>query len=108
MYIGPPTVKNESPANIPNVILGTAITAFGWYGFNGGSALSSDGEAAIVFINTSVAGAAGMITWILTEFLTRSPAKSAGYYFFVLNVLGSFFSVSCPQVVAMDFSLDWP
>jgi Amt family ammonium transporter len=40
---------------------------FGWFGFNGGSALASSGVAVFAAINSSVAAAAAMCTWTLVE-----------------------------------------
>jgi Amt family ammonium transporter len=46
--------------NIPMVVLGTFILAFGWFGFNPGSTLSgTDTRIAIVAVNTMLASAAG-------------------------------------------------
>ncbi len=45
--------------NIPMVILGTFILAFGWFGFNAGSSLAADGRIAVVAVNTMLASAAG-------------------------------------------------
>lgn len=49
--------------NIPMVVLGTFILAFGWFGFNPGSTLAgTDGRIAVIAVNTMLAGAAGSIT----------------------------------------------
>ncbi|MBK6848343.1 MAG: ammonium transporter [Proteobacteria bacterium] len=52
---------NAIPAhNIPQVMLGTFILAFGWFGFNAGSTLSGmDTRLAVVAVNTMLAGATG-------------------------------------------------
>ncbi len=52
---------NPIPAhNIPQVMVGTFILAFGWFGFNAGSTLSGmDSQLAIVAVNTMLAGATG-------------------------------------------------
>jgi Amt family ammonium transporter len=50
------------PHNIPMVILGTFILAFGWFGFNAGSSLaSSDGRIGVIAVNTMLASAAGAL-----------------------------------------------
>ena len=52
--------------NIPMVVLGTLILAFGWFGFNGGSTLSlTDGRTASVCVCTMLASAAGFFTAML-------------------------------------------
>jgi Amt family ammonium transporter len=48
------------PHNIPQVMTGTFILAFGWFGFNAGSTLSGmDSRLAVVAVNTMIAGATG-------------------------------------------------
>jgi ammonium transporter, Amt family len=49
-----------APHSIPQVMLGTFILAFGWFGFNAGSTLSGmDTRLAVVAVNTMIAGATG-------------------------------------------------
>ncbi|MDX3237022.1 ammonium transporter [Streptomyces sp. ME03-5709C] len=55
------------PHNLPLVMLGAALLWFGWFGFNAGSWLASDGVAAVAFINTQVATAAAMLGWLAYE-----------------------------------------
>jgi Amt family ammonium transporter len=50
--------------NIAFVGLGTALLWFGWFGFNGGSALAANGVAAQAFVNTDIAGSIAMCTWL--------------------------------------------
>jgi Amt family ammonium transporter len=52
------------PHNIAFVGLGTALLWFGWFGFNGGSALAANGVAAQAFVNTDIAGSIAMCTWL--------------------------------------------
>jgi Amt family ammonium transporter len=64
---------NAIPAhNIPMVVLGTFILAFGWFGFNPGSTLSgNDTRIAIVAVNTmlaSASGAFGAYIYLMTRF----------------------------------------
>src|SRR4051812_13976532 len=46
------------PANAPFVLLGTGMLWFGWFGFNAGSALKANGDAAVAFATTNTASAA--------------------------------------------------
>jgi Amt family ammonium transporter len=49
-----------APHSIPQVMLGTFILAFGWFGFNAGSTLSGmDTRLTVVAVNTMIAGATG-------------------------------------------------
>src|SRR5581483_10773431 len=66
------------PHNLPFVMLGAGLLWFGWYGFNAGSALNSDGVAASTFITTTVATAAAMLFWLLTEKIRDGHATSLG------------------------------
>ncbi len=66
------------PHNLPFVMLGAGILWFGWFGFNGGSAFAADGVAAQAVLNTFVAGAAGMIAWLLIERIRDGHATTLG------------------------------
>jgi ammonium transporter, Amt family len=55
------------PHNLPMTLLGAGILWFGWFGFNGGSALSSGHLATQAFLNTHFAAATGMLAWLLLE-----------------------------------------
>jgi Amt family ammonium transporter len=66
------------PHNLPLVMLGAALLWFGWYGFNAGSALSANGAAGSTFITTTVATAAAMLGWLLTERMRDGHATSLG------------------------------
>lgn len=53
------------PHNTTYVILGTVFLWFGWFGFNGGSALSANYRAAEACIVTNLAASVGGLTWML-------------------------------------------
>ena len=55
------------PHSMPLVMLGTVILWFGWFGFNAGSALAANGQAAQAFMNTFLAAAAAGLAWALVE-----------------------------------------
>lgn len=59
--------KSSQPANIPFVLLGAGMLWFGWFGFNAGSSLQADGEAAIALVNTNTASAVAMLTYIFLD-----------------------------------------
>jgi Amt family ammonium transporter len=52
------------PHDVPMTVLGAGLLWFGWFGFNAGSALAADGLAAQALMVTTVAAAAGMLTWV--------------------------------------------
>ncbi len=56
--------EKAAPHNIAFVALGTGLLWFGWFGFNGGSALAANGVAAAAFVNTDIAGSIAMIVWL--------------------------------------------
>ena len=78
IYLGKRKIKIEKPANIPFVILGTGLLWFGWFGFNAGSALGANTDAAIAFANTNLASASSMITWIFFDRFQNRKMSSLG------------------------------
>ncbi len=66
------------PHNLTLVMLGSGLLWFGWFGFNAGSAVASDGVAGIVFVNTLVATSAAMLGWLLTERFRDGKPTSLG------------------------------
>lgn len=66
------------PHNLPMTVLGTGLLWFGWFGFNGGSALAANGIAATAFVSTHLAGMAGMAAWALVEWLRRGKPTTLG------------------------------
>ena len=57
------------PHNVPMTVLGAALLWFGWFGFNAGSALGANELAANAFVATQGAAAAGVLGWILPEWI---------------------------------------
>lgn len=66
------------PHNLPLVLLGAGILWFGWFGFNGGSALTSGALASTAVINTQIAAAAAAISWVLAERIRDGKATTLG------------------------------
>jgi Amt family ammonium transporter len=67
----------HKPHNVPLVMLGAALLWFGWFGFNGGAASTSD-EAGLIWVNTLVAPAAAMLGWLLVERIRDGHPTSVG------------------------------
>lgn len=65
---------NMEPHNIPYVVLGAGLLWFGWFGFNGGSALAANGLAANAILVTTVAAAAAGMTWLMLAWTERKPS----------------------------------
>jgi ammonium transporter, Amt family len=66
------------PHNLPMTMLGTGLLWFGWFGFNGGSALAANDVAATAFVATHLAGMAAMATWVVMEWFTQGNATTLG------------------------------
>ncbi|MBF6184822.1 MULTISPECIES: ammonium transporter [Nocardia] len=66
------------PHSLPLTMLGSGILFFGWFGFNGGSALAAGNSAAVVVLNTIAAACAGVCAWLLVERLETGRATSLG------------------------------
>jgi Amt family ammonium transporter len=66
------------PHNVPFVLLGAGLLWFGWFGFNGGSALAANGSAALAFVNTLVAPAAALVVWALLDHFRTGNVTAVG------------------------------
>jgi len=68
------------PQNTSYVVLGTVFLWFGWFGFNGGSALSANLRAAYACVVTNLAASVGGLTWLLWVRLTPGLSLAACYH----------------------------
>ena len=66
------------PHNLPFVLLGAGMLWFGWFGFNGGSALGANETAVAAFVNTQLAASAGAIGWMVAEWMHRGKPTLLG------------------------------
>jgi Amt family ammonium transporter len=66
------------PHNLTYTTLGAAMLWVGWFGFNAGSELASDGLAASAFAATHFSAAAGALAWAGAEWLQRSKPSVLG------------------------------
>jgi len=81
MVIGPRKgygSHNFMPHNLPMTMLGTGLLWFGWFGFNGGSALAANDIAATAFVATHLGGMAGMAMWTLMEWIQLGKPTTLG------------------------------
>jgi len=67
------------PHNIANVVLGTVLLWFGWFGFNGGSALNSTTRAAMAVAVTNLAAAVGGLTWCLMDYRLEKKLSALSF-----------------------------
>ncbi len=67
------------PHSIVLCMIGTGLLWVGWYGFNAGSAMASDGIAGNAFATTTFAAAVGSGTWAALEYFWRGKASVLGF-----------------------------
>ena len=67
-----------APHNLPFTMIGAGILWFGWFGFNAGSAFGVSVVTVQAFVNTFIAGAIAMLSWLLVERLVDGHATSLG------------------------------
>jgi Amt family ammonium transporter len=75
--IGYPKRKSP-PHNLTMTLLGAGILWVGWFGFNSGSALGSNGLAALALVNTHIAAAVGGVAWASVEWVRHGKPSSLG------------------------------
>ncbi|WP_310600910.1 ammonium transporter [Desulfobulbus sp.] len=81
MVIGPRKgygQTNFMPHNLPMTMLGTGLLWFGWFGFNGGSALAANEVAGTAFVATHFGGMAGMMMWTVMEWIKLGKPTTLG------------------------------
>lgn len=71
-------VEHMPPHNLTMTITGAALLWFGWFGFNGGSAVASNFLAGNAFVVTHVAGAAAALSWMFVEWWHRGKPTALG------------------------------
>lgn len=73
LVLGKRTAKDHhqthKPHNSTLVFVGTVLIVFGWFGFNGGSALNASVRAMMAAFNTQVAASTGVLGWVLVDFI---------------------------------------
>ncbi len=67
-----------APHNLTTAAIGTGMLLLGWFGFNAGSNLESNGLTALVIVNTILGAAAATLAWSFGEWLTRGHASFLG------------------------------
>ncbi|MFV9473155.1 ammonium transporter [Advenella sp. RU8] len=66
------------PHNLTMTMTGAALLWVGWFGFNAGSALGANTQAALAFFNTLLATSAAIIAWVLVEWKTKGNPSLLG------------------------------
>ena len=68
----------QPPHNMTLTVAGAAMLWVGWFGFNGGSALAANGDAAMALTVTHISAAAGAFTWLLIEWRRYGKPSALG------------------------------
>ncbi|TLY81729.1 MAG: ammonium transporter [Gammaproteobacteria bacterium] len=67
-----------APHSLTMTMIGASLLWFGWFGFNAGSALEANGSAALAFMNTYLATACAVLSWMFTEWLIKGKPSMLG------------------------------
>ncbi len=66
------------PHNMTMTVTGAGMLWVGWFGFNGGSALAANGDAAMAMLVTHISAAAGALTWTAIEWKRFGKPSALG------------------------------
>ena len=67
-----------APHSLTLTMVGASLLWFGWFGFNAGSALEANGSAALAFLNTYLATACAVLSWIGAEWWLKGKPSMLG------------------------------
>jgi len=70
--------ENFAPHNLTYTLIGASMLWVGWFGFNAGSALTSDGRAAMAMVTTQIATAVAALGWMFAEWSLRGKPSALG------------------------------
>ena len=66
------------PHNLTMTMIGAALLWVGWFGFNAGSALEANNSAALAFMNTFLATACAVLSWVFAEWIIKGKPSMLG------------------------------
>jgi len=66
------------PHNMTLTLAGAGMLWVGWFGFNGGSALAANGDAAMAMFVTHISASAGAMTWLAAEWIRYGKPSALG------------------------------
>ena len=81
VYLGPRQGFGSAsmmPHNMTMTLAGAGMLWVGWFGFNGGSALASDGSASMAMLVTHISAATGAMTWLVREWMKFGKPSALG------------------------------
>jgi Amt family ammonium transporter len=70
--------ESMAPHSLTMTMIGASMLWFGWFGFNAGSALEANGSAALAFMNTYLATACAVLSWMGIEWLVKGKPSMLG------------------------------
>jgi Amt family ammonium transporter len=70
--------ESMAPSNLTLTFIGASLLWVGWFGFNAGSAVASDGRAGMAFAATQIATAVAALAWMFTEWVTKGKPSVLG------------------------------
>jgi ammonium transporter, Amt family len=70
--------ESMAPHSLTMTMIGASLLWFGWFGFNAGSAYEANGFAALAFINTFLATACAVLSWIAAEWIFKGKPSMLG------------------------------
>jgi Amt family ammonium transporter len=71
--------KPMPPHNMTMNLIGTAMLWVGWFGFNGGSALAANGQAAMAIVVTQISPSVAALVWIAIEWVKNGKPSALGF-----------------------------
>jgi Amt family ammonium transporter len=70
--------ESMAPHHLTMTMIGASLLWFGWFGFNAGSALEANGSAALAFMNTYLATACAVLSWMFAEWIVKGKPSMLG------------------------------
>ncbi len=70
--------ETMAPHSLTMTMVGASLLWVGWFGFNAGSALEAGDIAALAFINTLLATAAAVLSWVAVEWAGKGKPSMLG------------------------------
>jgi Amt family ammonium transporter len=70
--------ESMAPHSLTMTMIGASLLWVGWFGFNAGSALEAGDVAALAFVNTLLATAAAVLSWMFAEWMSKGKPSMLG------------------------------
>ena len=70
--------ENFAPHNMAYTLIGASLLWVGWFGFNAGSALTSDGRAGMAMLVTQIATGTAALAWMFAEWALKGKPSALG------------------------------